>query len=151
MTSHYLEGVSVDIVGINISDRGCSCKKHTFCGVVFEVDTDVRIRLVQIEVDVLEVACYWVTNGIDHGQVGFLQRFSLKHSSNYDGKLAQVVKVFYENSDSPSDKAKHHRIMGCCHAVILNVPKSKRKKAPLSLETSDAKKPKAKQNDNKDD
>ena len=143
-------GVCVDVVGILASDRGRSCEEHECCGkAVVEIDTVLRIRSIQIEVDGQEetaLACYWVTDGIDRCRVGFLRRFALKHMKQYDGKLAQVVEVFGDNSESPSDKAKHHRNVGCCRAAIIDSVKPKRK-PPAS--SSDGKK-KAKGSDKED-
>ena len=87
-------GILVDIVGIESPDRGRSCEEHTVCGAVLELDTVVRFRAEQIDVDGEEqtaLAVYWVTDGIDRCRVGFLRRHLLKHKKDYDGKLAQIV------------------------------------------------------------
>ena len=71
-------------------------------------------------------------------QWGFLRRHLLKYKDEYDGKLAQVIKVFGDNSESPSDKAKHHRNKGCCRVALIEAKyrKSPRKK-PRTEEKGD--------------
>ena len=119
-------GISVDIVGILASDQGRSCEKHKVCGCVIAPDVVVRFRTVQLqskdgkpELETTAIAAYHVTGGIDACRVGFLRRHLLKYKDEYDGRLAQVVEVFDENSESPSDRSKHHRNMGCCRAVLI--------------------------------
>ena len=65
------------------------------------------------------MAVYHVTGGVDGCRVGFLCRHLLKYNDDYDGRLAQVVEIFGDNSESPSDRAKHHRNQGCCHAAFI--------------------------------
>jgi len=43
----------------------------------------------------------------------------LKYKDEYDGRLAQVIEVFGNDSASPSDWAKHHRNRGCCRVVLI--------------------------------
>ena len=99
-------GVTVDIVGINASDHGRSCKAHKACGSLLELDCVVRFRVVQLAMEGGEdtgIAVYHVTGGIDGCRVGFLRRHLLKHKEEYDGKLAQVTDILIEESESPSD------------------------------------------------
>lgn len=134
-------GVCLDVVGIAASDNGRSCANHDACGSLLAPDVVVRIRsVVQVkkegeEGDVEEeraLAVYHVTGGVDSCRVGFLRRHLLKHQDEYDGRLAQIVDVFSAKSESPSDRAKHHRNMGCCRAVLIEAeyrdlpPKKKR-------------------------
>ena len=134
-------GVTVDIVGINASDHGRSCENHEVCGSVLKDDVVVRIRAVQLarkvdeanpDPEVTALAVYHVTGGVDNCRVGFLRRHLLKYKDEYDGRLAQVVDVFSEHSESPSDRAKHHRNCGACRAVLIEAeyretPKKKAK------------------------
>ena len=121
MTSHPT-GVTIDIVGIECADRGRSCEEHAICGAVLTLDTVVRIRSVQIEVEGKEeaaLAVYWVTDGIDRCRVGFLPRHLIKHKQRYNGKLAQVVEVL-ALSDKKSDRERSHRNLGIARAAIIN-------------------------------
>ena len=119
-------GVIVDIVGIEASDNGRSCEKHSCCGSVVAPDVAVRFRAVQLPVEgdptVVEstalAACH-VTGGVDACRVGFLRRHLLRCKDEHDGRLAQVTEVCGENSESPGDRAKHHRNKGCCRAVLV--------------------------------
>ena len=121
-------GVTVDIVGINASDHGRSCESHSICESVVQEDVVVRIRAVQLsrnvdeanpEPEVTALAVYHVTGGVDGCRVGFLRRHLLKYKDEYDGRLAQVVEIFGDKSESPSDRAKHHRNHGCCRAALI--------------------------------
>jgi hypothetical protein len=79
------------------------------------------------------IAVYHVTGGVDACRVGFLRRHLLKYKDEYDGRLAQVTEVYSDKSESPSDRAKHHRNHGCCQAVLIEAeyrdsPVNKRQK-----------------------
>ena len=120
-------GISVDIVGIEASDRGRSCEKHTCCGSLLSPDVVVRFRAIQLEkedegdgvVETTAIAVFHVTGGIDGCRVGFLRHHLLKYKDEYDGRLAQVVEVYSNSSESPGDRAKHHRNKGCCRATLI--------------------------------
>jgi hypothetical protein len=76
-------GITVEVVGIERGDRGCSCEEHDVCGTVVMEDTLLRLRKAQIFVDGKEetaIACYWVTDGIDCCRVGFLKCHMVKHA-----------------------------------------------------------------------
>lgn len=90
----------------------------------------VRFRVVQLERKTDEanldpeatgiaVYLYHVTEGIGGCRVGFLRRHLLKYKEEYDRRLAQVTEVFSDKSDSPSDRAKHQRNVGCASAVLI--------------------------------
>ena len=118
---YHPSGNLVDIIGINTSDKGRSCGEHARCGSVLRVDTLVWIRLVQIWCNGQEetaLAVYWVMDGIDRCQVGFLACHLLKHKAAYNGKLAQIDE-FVADSDSPADRAKSHWCYGLCRAVLV--------------------------------
>ena len=115
-------GILFDIVGLKCSDHGRSWEEHTLCSSMLQVNSVVRIRAEQIDVDGKEetaMACFFVADGIDCCKVGFLPRHLIKHKNDYDGKLAQIVE-FLETSDSPSDRARSHRNKGIAQAVILD-------------------------------
>ena len=120
-------GVTVDIVGIKASDKGRKCKKHEACGSLLAPDVVVRISAVQLEKigqdppEETALAVFHVTGGIDGCRVGFLRRHLIKYKDKYDGRLAQVIDVFSEKSESPSDREKHHRNMGCCRATLIEL------------------------------
>jgi hypothetical protein len=58
---------------------------------------------------------------VDGCRIGFLRRHLLRYVDEYDGRLAQITEVFDDKSESPSDRAKHHRNMGCCCAALIEV------------------------------
>jgi len=41
-------GVVVEIIGIEESSRERSCEEHTVCGAALQLDTVVRLRVVQV-------------------------------------------------------------------------------------------------------
>jgi hypothetical protein len=116
-------GITVDIVGIEASDRGRSCEIHKACGCVLVPDVIVRFRAVQVDLgegkEEPAIAAYWVTGGIDTCRVGFLRRHMVKYKEEYDGVLAQIIEVFSKDSESPSNREKHHRNRGCCRATLI--------------------------------
>lgn len=121
MAPSHPSGISVEIVGLKASDRGRSCEEHDVCGSVLKIDSVVRFRAEQIDVQGKEetaLAVYWVTDGVDRCKVGFLPRHLIKHKCEYDGKTAQIVD-FLETSESPSDRSKSHRNMGIAIAALL--------------------------------
>jgi len=146
----------IDIVGINASNRGRSCEEHVCCGLLLEPDSLVRIKAVQIVVSGREetaLAVHWVTDGEDRCRVGFLRRHLVKHKKKYNGRLAQVVEIFSDKSESPSDRQKFHRSKGCCRAALVDISTeeeiSPAKKRP-ALNNKDDNNKKAKINTNED-
>jgi hypothetical protein len=122
MASHP-SGITVDIVGIEASDRGRSCENHKVCGSVLAPDVVVRFRAVQVDMgegkEEAAIAAYWVSGGVDCCRVGFLRRHMVKYKEEYDGVLAQITEVFNDKTESPSDREKYHRNKGCCRACLI--------------------------------
>ena len=118
-------GIIVEIVGIDRGDRSRSCEEHNVCGSVVEEDTLLRLRKEQIMVDGVEetaIACYWVTDGIDHCRVGFLKCHMVKHVRRFDGALIQVTRVLTDNPricDSAERKKKYGN-HGCALATVVS-------------------------------
>ena len=76
-----------------------------------------------------------MTGGVDGCRVGFLRRHPLHCKDECNGCLAQVTNVFDKKSESPSDREKHCRNIGCCCAELIEAkyreavtPPAKRKK-----------------------
>jgi hypothetical protein len=116
------EGVVIDIVGVEESNRGRSCECHEVCGNNLGLDSVVCLRQVQIVKEngreEKAVAAYLVTEGVDSCRVGFLPRQCLKHAEKFDGKLAQITE-FLAESDSPHCRRLSHRNRGIMRAVII--------------------------------
>ena len=119
-------GETVDIVGINCGDNGHSCEEFPVCGDALKHDSLVHTSSDQILIEGVEQAVmsvFWVTDGVDHWQVGFLPKHFLHHKQAYDGRLTQITE-FLAKSDSPCDQAKSHRDHGVAHAVLVDtIPK----------------------------
>ena len=116
-------GITVEIVGTEANTQGRSCEEHDICGSALAEDTVVRFRKVQIVVNGKEesaIAAYHVSDGIDRCRVGFLKRNFLKHWKQYDGVLAQVIEVYSNESESPTNRRKFHHNKGCCVAAIIS-------------------------------
>jgi 5-methylcytosine-specific restriction endonuclease McrA len=116
-------GITVEIVGTKSNSQGRSCEHHLVCGSLLNEDSVVRIRKVQVIVDGKEepaLAAYLVSDGVDSCRVGFLPRHLLKHSTKYDGLLAQIIDVYSKESPSPTSRRKFHRNNGCCVAAIIS-------------------------------
>jgi hypothetical protein len=117
--------VVVEIVGMEVRDRGHSCEEHpNNCGKVLAEDVVVHLLKVQIQVEGREetaIAAYWVMDGVNRCRVGSLPRNMVKQARRYDGVLALVTRVF--NADlTCCDTAEHrafHKNQGCCHAAII--------------------------------
>jgi len=120
-------GIVVDVVGIHSSTSGRSCDEHECCGVLVKPDVVVRFRVVQLErtndpegeTEATAIAVHVVSGGLDTCRVGFLGRHLIKYHDEYDARLAQITEVFDEHSESPSDRQKHHRMMGCARATLI--------------------------------
>jgi hypothetical protein len=120
----HLTSVVVEIIGMEMDDRGCSCEEHRNCGEVIGKDVVVCLRKVQIQVEGREemaIAAYWVTDGVNCCHVGFLQRHMVKQAARFDGALAQVIHVF--NADptccNTAECRAFHKNKGCCRATII--------------------------------
>ena len=133
-------GITVEVVGIVMGDRGRSCEEHDVCGTVVEEDTLLRLRKEQILVDGQEetaVSCYWVTDGIDRCRVGFLKRHMVKHAGRFDGALVQVTKVLSADprvSDS-AERKLHHQNMGCALGTIVSAMNEIKSANPIATES----------------
>ncbi len=125
MALYHPIGETVEIVGLESSDRGRSCEQHDCCGLeVIKEDVVVRFRRVQVSYDGKEeaaIAAIWVTDGIDQCRVGFLGKHLVKHHHLYEGRLGQVTEL-YKNSESPAKRSKHHRNRGVALAAIIDTP-----------------------------
>ena len=132
-------GITVEVVGIAMGDRGRSCEEHDVCGTVVEEDTLLRLRKEQILVDGQEetaISCYWVTDGIDRCRVGFLKRHMVKHAGHFDGGLVQVTKVLSADPrvcDS-AERKLHHQNMGCALGTIVSAMTNEIKEEANPLE-----------------
>ena len=93
----YQPGVVVEIVGMEMGNKGCSCKEHVNNdGKVMAKELVVCLRKEQIMVEGKEetaIAAIWVTDRIDHCHVGFIPCHMVKHTTRYAGALAQVTRV----------------------------------------------------------
>ena len=45
----------------------------------------------------------------------------VNHKKKYNGRIAQIVEIFHNKSESPSHRQKFHRSKGCCRAVLLDL------------------------------
>jgi hypothetical protein len=128
------QGIVIDIVGVEKSNRGRSCERHDVCGNHLGLDAVLRLRQVQIVKEngreEKAVAAYLVTEGVDSCRVGFLPRQCLKHAEKFDGKLAQITK-FLAESDSPHCRHLSHRNRGIVRAVIITLRNLTRRCTPL--------------------
>ena len=135
-------GITIDIVGLEASNHGRSCENHKVCGIVVVPDVVVRIREVQLErtndptgaVETDALAVYHVSGGVDCCRVGFLRRHLLRYKEEYDGVLAQVVDVFSDKSESPTDRAKYRRNRGCARAVLIE---AEYRESPMKKQKTD--------------
>ena len=117
------QGVQVEIVGIDESNRGRSCCNHACCGKVLAYDSVVRFRICQIMNDLREeetaVEAVLVTGGLDSCRVGFLPRMYLPDMEDYHGKVAQVS-FFMKNSRNPKEVAKNETYRGMCRVHVID-------------------------------
>ena len=93
-----------------MSDRGRSSEERACCGDVLKPDLLVRIRAVQIVVSGKEetaLMVYLVTDSKDHCYVGFLRWYMVKYMKKYNGRIAQIVEIFSDKSESCIAYQKH--------------------------------------------
>jgi hypothetical protein len=130
MSSYHPDGLTVDVVGINASDRGRNCEDHPFCGEIVALDIVVRFRREMIHVaggtdggpgrEEPAIVVYWVTDGIDACRIGFLPRHMNHHAARYDGVLGQVTETFSGGHHNHAIREKWHRNMGFCRAAVIS-------------------------------
>ena len=122
--SYHPSGITIEIVGTEVSSNGRACGSHDVCGSVLCDDVVVRLRKVQtLNTDGAEetsIAAYLVSDGIDQCRVGFLPRHLVSHAKKYDGALAQITEVYSRESESASKRKKFHHNRGCCVATIIS-------------------------------
>ncbi len=92
---------------------------------VLKEDVVVRLCAVQLVVDGKEekaIEAVWVTERMDCCRVGFLPCHMVRHTTRYNGALAQVTRVFNGNPadcDS-SERRAYHKHHGFTEAVIIS-------------------------------
>ena len=104
--AHYSSPEAVQIVGIEADNHGRSCEDHAYCGEVLQEDVVVRLWRVQVLIGgkgETAIAKVWVTDGIEHCRVGFLQRHLVKHARRYNSALAQVTRVLSASGGNTVD------------------------------------------------
>lgn len=120
-----LQGTMVDIVGIEIGDRGRSCHAHAACGEQLVPGSKVRFRKeVMISIadgaEEVVIAAYIVGDAMITCKVGFLPRhLAIVRADDYDGMYARVIEVYSPRSLNITKRQKRHRNHGCCVAKIL--------------------------------
>jgi hypothetical protein len=116
----------VEIVGLQMSCRGCSCEEHELCGdEVLKKDVVVRLRRVELVVDEKEekaIEVVWVTKGMDCCRVSFLPCHMVRHAACYNGVRAQVTRVFNGNPADcgSSEQRTYHIHHGFTQVVIIS-------------------------------
>ena len=125
----HLQDILVDIVGLQMSCQGRSCKEHEMCGdEVLKEDIGVGLRMVQLMVEGKEekaIAVVWVSDGINRCYVGFLHRHMVKCAALYNEALAEVTRVFNGNPTdcNSAERRAYHKNHGYAHAmIILDLP-----------------------------
>ena len=125
-----LVGSSVEIVGINESQRGRSCDDHVICGQSLKRGSYVCFCVERFnwrgdkEEDVISV--YLLKNGVRTCKVGYLPKHLAVRAHRYDGLCARVSEIYSGNilqCPSVAKRQKHHRKEGCCLATIEGLKK----------------------------
>ncbi len=90
MLSYHADDLTVDIVGLIASDRGCNCKDHPFCGEIVALEVVICFHCEMICVaggtdggpgrEEPAIVVYWVTNGIDACCIGFFSQHMNHHA-----------------------------------------------------------------------
>ena len=93
-------------------------------------------NLLQVEKTAFVV--YWVMNGIDWCQVGFVPWHLIKHTDKYNGFLAQVIDVYSTADDSNCRRQKLYKNHGFAKVVqILKFDTTKEAQEALFDATSE--------------
>jgi hypothetical protein len=125
-----LVGSSVKIVGINESQRGCSCDDHVVCGQSLKRGSYICFCAEHFnwrgdkEDDVISV--YHLKNGVRTCKVGYLPKHLAVRAHRYDRLCARVLEVYSGDilqCASIAKRQKHHRKEGCCLATIEGLKK----------------------------
>ena len=116
-------GILVEIVGLQMSCQGRSCKEHEMCGdELLKEDVVVCLRTVQLLVEGKEekaMEVVWVTDGIDRCRVGFLPCHGEAPLSTTE--RAQATRVFNGNPAdcNIAERRAYHKNHGYSHVVII--------------------------------
>ena len=112
-----------EVVGINCSGNGRSCKDHSICGELLYDGALISIRSVSVRIcNTTEeaLAVHLFEEGTETCRVGFLKNFLVKHKKFYDGKLARIVEIFDPDDSTSSIKRKMSlKNVGCARAEIV--------------------------------
>jgi hypothetical protein len=60
------------------------------------------------------IAAYWITDGVDRCQVGFLPRHCIHQARNFDGCIVQVVAFLLAQSENASERRHSRNNRGWC-------------------------------------
>ncbi len=131
MSSYHPSGLTVDIVGIIVSDHGCNCKDHFFCGEIVALNVAVCFCCEMIHIvggtdggperEEQAFVVYWVTVGIYACHcIGFVPWHKNHHAAHYDGILGQITATISGGHLNYAVREKWHRNMGFCFVPIIS-------------------------------
>jgi hypothetical protein len=118
-------GILVQIVGTTVSCQGRLCEEHEICGQVLKEDVVVRLCKMQLMVEGKEetvIPVIWVTDGVNRCHIGFLPCHMVKHTTRYDGALAQVIGILSDDAATCdlAEQRMFHKNKGFCLAAIIS-------------------------------
>jgi hypothetical protein len=120
--SLYSTMETVEVVGIEESGRGRSCKKHECCGKTLKVDDVLTFKKINITNDEgkkeLAIGAFLFKDGAVACMVGFLPRWTIAHAADYVNRPAQVTE-FFQLSANKADRKKAHVNRGACRVQFL--------------------------------
>jgi hypothetical protein len=117
-----LVGLLVDVVGTMANNRGCTCPRHSCCGMQVSEKSQVAFVREQLvfrdsrEEDV--IAVYLVLHGVMTCKVGFLPAHLNQRAHDYDGLVARVVAVY---TDRCTNVVKRQNIGATRGAALIGL------------------------------
>ncbi len=103
----------MEIVGIDTSDRSCSCDKHQACGGIVKEGAVLHVALVSVVIDGVQEPANKAVEVKGGCHVGFGGRHLIKYTVAYNGAICRVADVLSKDSTSPTMGHIYYKNKGC--------------------------------------
>jgi len=113
-------GIKLDVVGLDATNNGRSCRNHECCGQVVRSGDIIVFRGCEVIVNNIKergIAAHLMKDGYQSCRVGFLKRHMIRKEGQLEGVRARVVQVLSpdaKKTTNKSDRAKYHHNKGAC-------------------------------------
>ena len=113
----------ISIVGLTSPTNGRSCDIHGICGIIAKVDMVVKLKKVTVECtkgfEEPAIAAIHMSMGEEKCRIGFLPKQYVARADFYEGRLAQIIEIYNEDTKSKYKRKASYQNCGYCIAVLL--------------------------------